>query len=187
MTLLLLRHGKSIWNKSNQFTGFKDIPLCEEGIKQAKSCVEELSKYKIDICFTSDLQRAIHTSKIIYEDLNQNYDIIEDASLKERNYGILTGYNKNELKNTYGNDMYFLWKNSFYVRPHLGESLNDVCKRIGKYYDNHILKYIQDQKNVLIVGHSNSLRALLVHLGVKNINNIHSVDFDNCYPHILKF
>ena len=69
--------------------------------------------------------------------------------------------------------------------PHLGESLNDVCKNCK--YMIIIFQHIQDQKNVLIVGHSNSLRALLVHLGVKNTTNIHSVDFDNCYPHILKF
>ena len=104
MVLILVRHGKSLWNKQNKFTGFKDIDLCDDGIIEAKKCAKiiKLKGINIDHCFTSDLIRTVNTASIIKNELYENFSIVKSQSLRERDYGDLTGLNKNEVKVKYG-------------------------------------------------------------------------------------
>ena len=116
MVLILVRHGKSLWNKQNRFTGFKDIELCDDGIVEAKNCASIIKRKGliIDHCFTSDLKRAIHTSEIIKEENYGHYSIVKSKFLKERDYGELTGLNKNQVKEIYGEKQVQKWRRSYF-------------------------------------------------------------------------
>jgi enolase len=182
MVLIVVRHGQSLWNSLNKFTGFVDIDLSENGINEAKKVGKFLKDYNFDYCYTSDLKRAINTAKIIKKELNQNYDILEFSELKERDYGNLTGKNKDEIKKEYGEEQLKKWRRSYYERPPNGENLDDVVIRVGKCFDENIKEHINNNKNILIIAHGNSLRALMVHLGKKNINNIENLEIDTAVP-----
>ena len=184
MVLILVRHGNSLWNKQNKFTGFKDIDLSDEGKREAIKCAKIIKSkgINIDYCFTSDLSRTINTASIIKNELSSNFNTIKSSSLRENDYGDLTGLNKNEIKLKYGENQLFKWRRSYYDRPPNGESLDDVLKRVGFYYNNNISPLVLENKNVLIVGHGNSLRALMVHLKEKNINNIENLEFKTGDP-----
>lgn len=185
MVLIILRHGQSVWNALNKFTGFTNVKLTSKGINEAKNSCNQLKKYNIDYCFTSDLDRAIKTAEIIKDELNQDFTIKKFKDLKERDYGELTGLNKDEIEEKVGKIQSHKWRKTFYGRPPNGENLDDVLKRVGRCYDNNIKNYNIDNKNILIVGHNNSLRALLVHLGIKDIDNIEKFKFNNCEPLII--
>jgi len=187
MVLILVRHGKSLWNKENRFTGFEDIDICEEGINEAIHC-GNLIKQKninIDYCFTSDLIRTINTANIIKEQLNNNYNIIQSKHLRERDYGDLTGLNKDEVKEKYGEKQVHKWRRSYYDKPPNGENLDDVVYRVGQYFNQNIFPLLDQNKNILIVAHGNSLRALMVHLKEKTIYNIEAFEFKTCDPYFF--
>ena len=187
MVLILVRHGKSLWNKQNKFTGFKDIDLCDDGIIEAKKCAKiiKLKGINIDHCFTSDLIRTVNTASIIKNELYENFSIVKSQSLRERDYGDLTGLNKNEVKVKYGEKQVFKWRRSYYDRPPSGENLDDVLKRVGLYFNQNISPLLDQNKNVLIVAHGNSLRALMIHLKEKNINTIENFEFKTCDPYFF--
>jgi 2,3-bisphosphoglycerate-dependent phosphoglycerate mutase len=160
--LFLLRHLKSQWNLENRFTGWTDVPLSKEGIESAKDRAEKLEKEKIDIVYTSPLIRNRETVKLVLENLGRgNLPIIADKALDERNYGILTGLNKDEMKKKYGEEQIRLWRRSYDVAPPEGESLEDVCKRMAPFFKKYIENDLNGGKNVLVVASHNSLRAIL--------------------------
>ena len=201
--LVLVRHGESIWNKENRFTGWTDVELSSNGINEAKEAGVLLKKfgYTFDVSYTSVLKRAIDTLNIILEELNLNIPINYSYKLNERHYGALQGLNKDETKKKYGEEKVKLWRRSFYEMPPLldkedsrypgfdpkykdlsldelplGENLELTMKRVVDYYDNVIKNDILSNKRVIIVAHGNSLRALIKYLD--NLSNDEVVNLE---------
>jgi len=183
--LFLIRHGQSVWNKENKFTGLVDAELSENGIKQAEKSRDLINdlNFKIDIAFTSHLKRAIHTASII---LGDNIPLIKNEALNERDYGDLTGKNKTEIAEEYGLDCVHKWRRGFYDRPPNGENLDDVYTRVSNYYHSKIKSELTN-KNVLISAHGNSLRALFVVLGLYNKEEIEKIEIPTGIPYIIQF
>ena len=185
MSLIIVRHGKSEWNKENKFTGWIDVDLAEEGIQEAINCGLRLKNENIDYCFTSDLLRSKKTAEFILKQFDYKVPIKNDPALKERDYGDLSGKNKDEAKKEFGEIQVHKWRRGYYERPKNGENLDDVVKRVGCYYDIEILPLIKNNKKVLIVAHGNSLRALLVHLGKHTNESIVNFELKTCDEYIL--
>ncbi|MET3036663.1 2,3-bisphosphoglycerate-dependent phosphoglycerate mutase [Chryseobacterium sp. NRRL B-14859] len=163
--LFLVRHGQSLWNLENRFTGWQDIDITETGIEEAKKAGIALKGEKIDIAFTSVLIRAQHTLSIILDEIgNPNIPVIKDKALNERSYGNLEGLNKAETAQKYGDEQVHIWRRSYDVVPPGGESLKDTYNRVIPYFEREILPLLKQGKNVLIVAHGNSLRALIMYL-----------------------
>lgn len=165
--LVLVRHGESEWNKLNLFTGWKDPDLSEKGVAEARQAGFMLKDQglKFDVAFTSDLKRAQHTLEIILDKLGQKgLDTHKDKRLNERDYGDLSGLNKDEARKRWGEAQVHIWRRSFDVPPPGGESLKDTAARVLPYYEARIRPELQAGKNVLVVAHGNSLRALIMML-----------------------
>lgn len=186
--LVLVRHGESIWNKENIFTGWVDVPLSEKGIEQAKEAGEVLKEngFTFELGFTSILLRAQTTIELILSQMHVSIPVERSWRLNERHYGALQGQNKDEVKKQYGEEKYLQWRRGYSVRPPdknpetsyayqevgngnapMAESLEDTEKRLLPYWQKSILPELKKGKNVIIVAHGNSLRAL-----VKTIDNI---------------
>jgi 2,3-bisphosphoglycerate-dependent phosphoglycerate mutase len=190
--ILLIRHGQSEWNKLNLFTGFKNVELTEQGVHEAKKASENFKELgvKFDLVYTSLLSRAQKTAKIILEgldqleDLTNNHKIIEDSALNERDYGDLTGLDKKETADKYGEEQVYKWRRGYSDRPPAGESLEDVVLRVRNYFESEILPQIHSSSNnnILIAAHGNSLRALLLVMDVYQINEINSVELSTGVP-----
>lgn len=163
--LVLVRHGESQWNLENRFTGWVDIPLSEKGRQEARQAGEKLRGNHFDVGFTSVLQRAIMTMDIILEVIDQKeLPIQRNQALNERHYGDLQGLNKAETAEKFGDAQVKLWRRSYSVKPPNGESLEDTAARVLPYYNEHIAPELNAGKNVLVVAHGNSLRALVMQL-----------------------
>ncbi|SIT23177.1 phosphoglycerate mutase [Chryseobacterium ureilyticum] len=163
--LFLVRHGQSLWNLENRFTGWQDIDITEVGIEEAKKAGISLKKEKIDIAFTSVLIRAKHTLSIILDEIGKpNIPVIMDKALNERSYGNLEGLNKAETALKYGDEQVHTWRRSYDVVPPGGESLKDTYNRVIPYFEKEIVPFLKKGENVLIVAHGNSLRSLIMYL-----------------------
>jgi len=163
--LVILRHGQSQWNLENRFTGWVDIDLSEQGIKEAQDAGEKLKGYKFDKAYTSALTRAQRTLSIILDKIGQTEIPIEkDKALNERMYGDLQGLNKDETREKFGADQVKIWRRSFDIAPPNGESLKDTAARVLPYWESKIVPDLKAGKNILISAHGNSLRALVMHL-----------------------
>ena len=166
-SLILVRHGQSQWNEKNIFTGWKNPDLTELGIKEAIKAGIALKKsgYKFDLMFTSVLLRAIRTGKLILEELDQkDLKVIENEALNERDYGDLSGLNKDEARKRWGSDQVHTWRRSFDTPPPQGESLKNTAERVLPYFSENILPLIRKNREIVVVAHGNSLRALVMHL-----------------------
>ena len=166
-SLVLVRHGQSEWNKKNLFTGWKNPDLTTQGINEATSAGIELKDkdYQFDIMFTSDLLRAQKTGEIILEQLGvKNLPIVKHQALNERNYGDLSGLNKDEARKKWGDEQVHIWRRSFDTPPPGGESLKDTSARVLPYFKKEILPQLLQGNNVLITAHGNSLRSLVMEL-----------------------
>jgi 2,3-bisphosphoglycerate-dependent phosphoglycerate mutase len=164
-TLVLVRHGQSDWNLKNLFTGWKDPDLTPKGIDEARAAGQRLKAkgVKFDLCFTSALTRAQHTLKLILEELGQTgLPETRDQALNERDYGELTGLNKDDARKKWGEEQVLIWRRSYDVPPPGGESLKDTLARSLPYYMHHIQPHVLDGKSVLVAAHGNSLRALIM-------------------------
>ncbi|WP_048816832.1 2,3-bisphosphoglycerate-dependent phosphoglycerate mutase [Caldisphaera lagunensis] len=162
--LSLLRHGESLWNEENRFTGWVDVPLTNKGREEAIRAGLLLKKYKFDVAYTSKLQRAIETLDLVMLTLGYSIPVIKDEHLNERHYGDLQGLNKEETARIYGEDQVKLWRRSYKVRPPNGESLEDTQKRTVPFFKNTIMLDLKNGKNVLVVAHGNSLRSIVMFL-----------------------
>jgi 2,3-bisphosphoglycerate-dependent phosphoglycerate mutase len=163
--LALIRHGESIYNLENRFTGNLDIALTSQGEKEAKLAGTKLKDFSFSYAYTSVLNRAVASLKIILEEMQQTtIPVIQDKALNERMYGSLQGLNKEEVAKKYGENQLEIWRRSYEVRPPDGESLEDTYNRIVPYYKQEIEPKLKSSKNILIVAHGNSLRALLMYL-----------------------
>jgi 2,3-bisphosphoglycerate-dependent phosphoglycerate mutase len=166
-TLVLVRHGQSEWNLKNLFTGWKDVDLTEAGIEEAHEAGRMLAArgLKFDLAFTSKLVRAQRTLDIILEELGQaGLETIEDEALNERDYGDLTGLNKDDARARWGEEQVHVWRRSFDVQPPGGESLKDTAARTLPFYVARILPEVLAGRTVLVAAHGNSLRALVMEL-----------------------
>ena len=164
-TLVLVRHGQSDWNLKNLFTGWKDPDLSPKGVEEAKAAGQRLKAkgLKFDICFTSALTRAQHTLALILAELGQSgLPETRDQALNERDYGELTGLNKDDARKKWGEEQVLVWRRSYDVPPPGGESLKDTLARSLPYYVHMIQPYVLDGKNVLVAAHGNSLRSLIM-------------------------
>lgn len=195
--LVIVRHGQSIWNLENKFTGWTDIDLSENGIKEAKEAGKILKSknYKFDIAYTSILKRAQDTLKYILEELDEtNIETKKSYKLNERHYGALQGLNKDETRKKYGDEQVKLWRRSMFIKPPAlsldderypgndikykdlnkeelptTENLQDTINRVIDYWNSDIKKDLLNNKNVIIVAHGNSLRGLIKYLD--NVSN----------------
>ncbi len=186
--LVLMRHGQSEWNKANLFTGFKDVELTELGIEEAKDGGRRLKEagIKFDQVFTSTLKRANETAILALTEAGQE-DLIETMvyhdDLRERDYGDLTGLNKDETREKYGAEQVHIWRRSYDVPPPGGECLQDVVeKRVRPYYDAEIKPLVDEGKNVLMAAHGNSLRAMLIILGAETPDTINDAEMETGVP-----
>lgn len=196
--LVLVRHGESVWNKKNLFTGWTDVDLSIKGIHEAQEAGRLLKSKEMDfqIAFTSVLKRAVHTLEYILKEMNESVPVVKAYELNERHYGALQGLNKEAMALKYGKEQVQLWRRSFAIRPPmltemdernpkkdplykdvpkeklpLGESLEDTIKRVVPFYEKEIVPHLKNNENVLVVAHGNSLRAL-----VKYLENISDED-----------
>ena len=204
--LILVRHGQSFWNKERKFTGFVDIELTEEGKLEAENAGKLIKKLNIefDAFFTSDLKRAMNSLNIILKILDKtNVEINKAYALRERNYGGLTGLNKDDVIRKYGKKQVQIWRRSFSTRPPpmdeqhpyknkigsdiLSESLEDTVNRVIPYYEKKIKPLISSGKNILIVFHGNSCRALLMKILNISKEKIIELEIPTGNPLLLKF
>ena len=163
--LVLVRHGQSQWNLTNQFTGWKDVDLTEVGVAEAKAAGRKLKAQGItfDVGFTSDLKRAQRTMTLMLEEMGQpGIPVIKNVALNERDYGDLSGLNKDDARERWGAEKVHIWRRSYDVPPPGGESLRDTAARVLPYYIQEILPRVLRGQRVLVTAHGNSLRALLM-------------------------
>tara|TARA_B100000575_G_C23089204_1_gene627891 strand:+ start:369 stop:998 length:630 start_codon:yes stop_codon:yes gene_type:complete len=194
--LVLLRHGQSQWNLENRFTGWKDVPLTEQGINEANNAGELIKKNNIifDKIFSSNLERANRTAEIAIKkaEMKQLYKnnklvYIKSQSLNERDYGDLVGLNKAETAEKFGKDQVHIWRRSYDTPPPNGESLKDVVQRVSPFYNQNIKPILEDGKNVLIAAHGNSLRAIMIEVGLYKPEEISSIELPTGSPLCLEF
>jgi 2,3-bisphosphoglycerate-dependent phosphoglycerate mutase len=165
--LVLVRHGESEWNKLNLFTGWKDPDLTEKGIAEAKRAGELLRArgLRFDIAFTSALTRAQHTLRLVLAALGQDgLETVREQALNERDYGDLSGLNKDDARKRWGDEQVLVWRRSFDVPPPGGESLKDTAARVLPYFEAAIRPRLARGENVIVAAHGNSLRALVMQL-----------------------
>lgn len=189
--LILMRHGQSVWNKKNLFTGWVDVPLSEQGVAEAVEGGKKIANIPIDVIFTSSLIRAqmtafmamlshtsgktpilIHHEKKLKswgtnygeQSAKQTIPVFYSWHLNERMYGKLQGSNKDEMRNKFGKEQVHIWRRSYDVAPPEGESLKMTAKRTLPYFKEEIIPYLKEGKNVFISAHGNSLRALIMFL-----------------------
>ncbi len=194
--LVLLRHGQSQWNLENKFTGWRDVPLTSQGVNEARNAGRLIRKnnIKIDNIFSSNLKRANNTAEIAIKEANiislfkDNHLIYtRDQNLNERDYGDLVGLNKAETAKKYGEDQVHIWRRSYDTPPPNGESLKDVVNRVSPYFVKKIQPLILDNKNVLIVAHGNSLRAIMITVGLYKPEQISSIELPTGSPLCLDY
>jgi 2,3-bisphosphoglycerate-dependent phosphoglycerate mutase len=164
-TLILVRHGESEWNLKNLFTGWRDPDLTEKGIEEARTAARRLKAagFVPDYCFTSGLKRAQHTLDLMLEEMGiVDMTITRNHALNERDYGDLSGLDKDEARRKWGADQVLIWRRSYDVPPPGGESLKDTAARTLPYYKAEIEPMVVSGKTVLIAAHGNSLRALVM-------------------------
>jgi 2,3-bisphosphoglycerate-dependent phosphoglycerate mutase len=190
--LVLLRHGQSQWNLENRFTGFHDVDITETGAQEAKNAGKLLKKAGItfDHAFTSTLTRANHTAKLALEAAGQGNlidSMVYHDDLRERDYGDLTGLDKDETRKKYGEEQVHIWRRSYDVPPPGGECLQDVVeKRVRPYFKKNIEPLVNKGKNVLIAAHGNSLRAMLIILGVETPETINEAEIPTGVPLVFE-
>ncbi len=162
--LVLVRHGQSVWNLQNRFTGWIDVPLTEKGKEEAYKAGELLKDIRFDVAYTSNLTRAQETLRIILETIGLLIPVIKDEALNERHYGALQGLNKDRAREKWGKEIVHLWRRSYDIPPPEGESLKDTAARTIPFLERAIMGDILDGRDVLVVAHGNSLRSIVMYL-----------------------
>ncbi len=213
MKLVLLRHGESVWNKENRFTGWTDVDLSENGVKEAENAGKLLKEkgYTFDVSFTSVLKRANRTLDIVLKEMNLDIPVHYSYRLNERHYGALQGLNKDEMRKKFGEEQVHIWRRSYDVRPPeltkederypgndpkykdltpeelpLTECLKDTLERVLPYYNNEIKKHLENKENVLVVAHGNSLRSIIKYLENISDADIMSVEIPTGVPYVYE-
>ena len=187
--LILIRHGQSVWNAANRFTGWTDVELSEVGVSEAEEAGRILSSHRIDVVHTSDLIRAQRTAEIIMSlnESSEGYSTRFDWRLNERNYGSLQGLNKAETAEKFGAEQVHIWRRSFDVAPPDGESLEMTAERTIPYFEEEILPDLQVGKGVLVSAHGNSLRSIVMHIEGISPEDIVSLEIQTGSPMFYEF
>ena len=180
--LYLVRHGQSVYNLENRFTGWKDVELTELGKNQAKEAGEILLDINFDWCYISNLKRAKDTLNIILNTINQSPTIENNIALNERDYGDLIGQNKSEAADKFGADQVQIWRRSFDTPPPGGESLKMTAERTLPFYKNVILPKVLNSNNVIISAHGNSIRAIVMEIFDLSPSQILKTEIGWCEP-----
>ncbi|ABC88994.1 phosphoglycerate mutase protein [Rhizobium etli CFN 42] len=188
-TLVLVRHGQSDWNLKNLFTGWKDPDLTELGIQEANAGGVALAEYgiKFDVAYTSALVRAQHTLKLVLDKVGQpDLETIRDQALNERDYGDLSGLNKDDARARWGEEQVHIWRRSYDVPPPGGESLRDTGARVWPYYLTEILPRVLRGEKVLVAAHGNSLRSLVMVLDKLTKEGVLALNLATGVPMVYK-
>ena len=187
--LILIRHGQSVWNATNRFTGWTDVELSEVGVSEAEEAGRSLSSQRIDVVHTSDLIRAQRTAEIIMSlnEASEGYSTKFDWRLNERNYGSLQGLNKAETAEKFGAEQVHIWRRSFDVAPPDGESLEMTAERTIPYFEEEILPDLQEGRRVLVSAHGNSLRSIVMHIEDISPEDIVSLEIQTGSPMFYEF
>ncbi|MDR1984306.1 MAG: 2,3-diphosphoglycerate-dependent phosphoglycerate mutase [Prevotellaceae bacterium] len=213
--IVLLRHGESVWNKENRFTGWTDVDLSDAGIKEAQKAGKSLAEngFVFEKAFTSYLKRAVKTLNVVLDQMNLDWIPVEKSwRLNEKHYGMLQGLNKAETAAKYGADQVLIWRRSYDIAPNalamddaasprmdirykelndneipLTESLSDTVKRAVPYWQNVIFPELKTHNQIIVVAHGNSLRGIVKYL--KNISNEDIVNFNipTAIPYVFDF
>lgn len=213
MKLILLRHGESIWNKENRFTGWTDVDLSSKGVEEAINAGKIMKNNNItfDVAFSSVLLRAKRTLDLVLKEMNVNVPVYYSYRLNERHYGALQGLNKDETRKKYGEEQVHIWRRSYDVRPPmltiddsrypgndplykdlskdelpLTECLKDTLERVLPYYNNEIKNHLLKGENVLIVAHGNSIRSIIKYIENISDEDIMSVEIPTGVPYIYE-
>ena len=187
--LVLVRHGQSEWNLKNLFTGWRDVDLTEQGVQEGQKAGRALKAQGInfDIAFTSALKRAQRTLDIILDEMGQTkIPVIRNQALNERDYGDLSGLNKDDARKKWGEEQVHIWRRSFDIAPPGGESLRDTAARVLPYYIQEILARVMRGERVLVAAHGNSLRALVMVLDRHTKESILKLNIDTGVPMIYR-
>lgn len=213
MKLILLRHGESIWNKENRFTGWTDVDLSSKGVEEAINAgkIMKINNITFDVAFSSVLLRAKRTLDLVLKEMNVNVPVYYSYRLNERHYGALQGLNKDETKKKYGEEQVHIWRRSYDVRPPmltiddprypgndplykdlskdelpLTECLKDTLERVLPYYNNEIKNHLLKGENVLIVAHGNSIRSIIKYIENISDEDIMNVEIPTAVPYIYE-
>ncbi len=162
--LILIRHGQSLWNLENRFTGWVDVPLTFQGENEARTAGEKLRGIPLDVAYTSALRRAQNTLDLALDAIPLHLPVIRDQALNERHYGDLSGLNKADTAAKYGDAQVHIWRRSYDIAPPGGESLKDTRARTLPFFERCIMGDIRQGKNVLVVAHGNSNRSIVMAL-----------------------
>lgn len=205
--LILVRHGESRWNLANKFTGWIDVPLSPNGIKEALSCAKKLEGLTLDVAFTSKLKRAQETLLLILAkqkytgiflhkkkqySLAKKFEkheipIFSSEKINERYYGKLQGMNKDAARRKWGKEQVFKWRRSYDIKPPGGECLKDVYKRVIPYFKTNIMPELKKKKDVIVSAHGNSLRAMMKYLDNISDEKIPHLEIPFGRPIIYKY
>ena len=213
MKLILLRHGESVWNKENRFTGWTDVDLSSKGVDEAINAGKIMKDNNItfDVAFSSVLLRAKKTLDLVLKEMNVNVPVYYSYRLNERHYGALQGLNKDETRKKYGEEQVHIWRRSYDVRPPmltiddprypgndplykdlskdelpLTECLKDTLERVLPYYNNEIKTHLLKGENVLIVAHGNSIRSIIKYIENISDEDIMNVEIPTAVPYIYE-
>ncbi|MDI1346001.1 MAG: 2,3-bisphosphoglycerate-dependent phosphoglycerate mutase [Pseudolabrys sp.] len=187
--LVLVRHGQSEWNLKNLFTGWRDVDLTEQGVKEAREAGRKLKAQGLvfDVAYTSVLKRAQCTLDLMLEEMGQTgLPVVKDQALNERDYGDLSGLNKDDARKKWGEEQVHIWRRSYDIAPPGGESLKDTLARTLPYYNTEILPRVLRGERVLVVAHGNSLRALVMVLDRHTTETITQLNIDTGVPMIYR-
>ena len=187
--LVLIRHGQSLWNAENRFTGWTDIDLSKKGEYEAEMAGKKLENISFDVVYTSALMRAQRTAEIIiqHNKISKDMPIYKDERLNERHYGSLQGLNKTETAEKYGAEQVHIWRRSFDIAPPEGESLKMTAERTLPYFKEDILKHLNEGKNVLVSAHGNSLRSIVMHIENISKEKIVKLEIQTGVPRTYEF
>jgi len=185
--LILVRHGQSVYNEENRFTGWKDVDLTQKGIDEAIACASLLNNENIDLAFTSNLKRAQKTLALILGELNLNIDITKNEALNERDYGSLVSQNKFEAAEKYGKDMVQKWRRSYDIPPPDGESLKMTLERTVPYFKSNIFPLLSSNRTIIVSAHGNSIRSIVMDLLSISTEDILKTEIGWCEPWIFEF
>ena len=187
--LVLIRHGQSVWNAENRFTGWTDVDLSEKGVREAEMAGDLLSEIRFDAIHTSGLIRAQRTATIIMSRNSASGEIplIKDERLNERHYGDLQGLNKAETAEKHGPEQVHIWRRSFDIPPPGGESLKMNAERTIPYFEEEIIPDLEQGKNVLVSAHGNSLRSIVMHIESISPQDIVSLEIATGTPMFYEY
>ncbi len=187
--LVLIRHGQSVWNAANRFTGWTDVELSEKGEIEAADAGLQLADVRFDVVHTSGLIRAQRTAEIVMSKntVSGNIPTRVDERLNERHYGDLQGLNKAETAEIHGADQVHIWRRSFDVPPPGGESLEMTAERTIPYFVEEIIPDLESGKNVLVAAHGNSLRSIVMHIEGISPEEITSLEIPTGIPMFYRF